>query len=119
MGTFGMSISGNKGSYGAKHLSPSTTTIGIDPFPRKGVSHIVLTFDHRVLDGAPITRTLQQLQHMLTTAIKVELAEMIGVDPETGEDLKDDDFPASIHKISDYRADTNQKRANQNRNKAA
>ena len=34
-----------------------------------------------------MTRTLQQLHQVLTTDIKAELAQIIGVDPETGEKL--------------------------------
>ncbi len=88
MGTFGMSISGYKGSYGAQHLGPNTTIVGVDPFPRKGVSRIVLTFDHRVIDGTPATKALQNLNHMLTTTVKVELAKLAGFDPTTGEKLE-------------------------------
>ena len=87
MGTFGISFSGYKGAYGTQHLGTNTTILGVDPLPRKGVSRILLTFDHRVMDGTPVTRFLQEMQHVMTTAIRVELAEMIGVDPSTGEAL--------------------------------
>ena len=83
VGTFGMSISGYQGAYGSRHLGPNTTTLGIDPFPRKGVSRLVLTFDHRVLDGMPAARALSCLQRKVQTAIRRELAELVGVDPET------------------------------------
>lgn len=89
IGTFGMSISGYRGVYGTKHLGPNTTILGIDPFPTKGVSRITLTFDHRVLDGAPAKKALHDLQHILTTAIKVELALLTGFHPKTGEKLND------------------------------
>ena len=90
MGTFGMSISGNKGCYGASnHLGPATTTLGVDPFPKQGVSKIVMTFDHRVMDGAPVTRAMQKMHHMLTTSVKVELAELTGFHPDTGEKMND------------------------------
>jgi len=81
MGTFGMSVSGYKGAYGAYHLGPNTTTIGVDPMPRKGKSRIVLTFDHRVVDGVPATELLFRVRHILNTAIRVELAAMAGVRP--------------------------------------
>ena len=113
MGTFGMSISGHKGSYGAQHLGPNTTTLGVDPFPRKGVSRIVLTFDHRVLDGAPITRTLSQIQHMLTTAVRTELAEMIGAHPETGEPLSDEELLEVENRIRARRLKSDQKHGRQ------
>ena len=89
MGTFGMTISGYRGAYGARMLGPNTTTLGVDPLPRKGKSKILLTFDHRVIDGAPACKALQELNHILTTAIREELADIIGVDAETGEDLTD------------------------------
>ena len=77
MGTFGMSISGYNGAYGSKHLGPNTTTLGVDPIPRKGNSRLILTFDHRVMDGTPATRVLLRLQHLINTAICRELREMV------------------------------------------
>ena len=91
MGTFGMSISGFKGSFGTKHLGPSTTILGVDPFPRNGIARVVLTFDHQVIDGTPATKTLQNLNQMLNTAIRKELAELIGVNAETGEKLSEEE----------------------------
>ncbi len=88
VGTFGMSISGYKGTYGSRHLGPLTTILGVDPTPRMGVSRLLLTFDHRVLDGAPATDVLVKVQRMLTTAVREELAELVGVDPETGKKLE-------------------------------
>jgi hypothetical protein len=87
MGTFGMSISGHRGAWGSKHLGPNTTTIGVDPMPRNGISHALLTFDHRVLDGTPASAVLTRVHHLLTTAIKEELAKMAGVNPENLEPL--------------------------------
>lgn len=78
MGTFGMSISGHHGAYGSMHLGPNTTTLGVDPMPRRGKARLVLTFDHRVMDGTPATRVFQKLQHMMNTTISKELAGMIG-----------------------------------------
>lgn len=77
MGTYGMSISGYNGAYGSKHLGPNTTTLGIDPLPRKGKGRLVLTFDHRVLDGTPATRILLRLQHMIETTICKELEQLV------------------------------------------
>ena len=86
MGTFGMSFSGYKCAYGSKHLGPNTTILGVDPFPQDGLAKVLLTFDHRVIDGTPATKIFQQLYHMLNTAIKVELAELTCRNPETGEE---------------------------------
>jgi hypothetical protein len=94
MGTFGMSFSGYKGAYGSKHLGPNTTTIGVDPFPRKGVAKTLLTFDHRIIDGTPVTKVLQRLHHILNTSIRVELAQLAGVDPETAEPFTEEQLLA-------------------------
>lgn len=88
MGTFGMSFSGYKGAYGDKHLGPNTTTLGVDPLPRNGQARTLLTFDHRVMDGTPVTKVLTDVHRILKTAIRVELAAMAGVDPETGQPLE-------------------------------
>ncbi|MEM7785396.1 MAG: hypothetical protein AAF623_18770 [Planctomycetota bacterium] len=79
-GTFGMSVSGYKGCYGTVHLSPTTTTLGVDPVPRKGKAKSLLTFDHRVLDGVPATQLLSRVHQVLSTAVKEELATIAGVD---------------------------------------
>ena len=83
MGTFGISFSGHRGTQGAMHLGPNTTTIGVDPLPRDGQSFFLYTFDHRVIDGSPATEFMQQTLHKLTTTISEELATMAGVDVET------------------------------------
>ena len=89
MGTFGISISGHRGHYGSLHLSPSTTTIGVDPMPKKGISHVLYTFDHRVVDGSPATEFILKTRHILNTAIRQELAKMAGVHPATLQPLTD------------------------------
>ena len=42
-----------------------------------------------MIDGTPACKTLQQLNHILNTAIREELADMIRVHPETGRDLSE------------------------------
>ncbi len=87
MGTFGMSFSGHHGAYGSQHLGPNTTTLGVDPMPRRGKARLVLTFDHRVMDGTPATRVFKKMQRMMNTTIAKELADIAGVDFETGRPL--------------------------------
>ena len=84
MGTYGMSISGHNGVYGSMHLGPNTTTLGVDPMPRKGQCRLVLTFDHRVLDGTPATRAFSLMQQMMDRPIHRELAALAGFDYATG-----------------------------------
>jgi hypothetical protein len=111
MGTFGISFSGYKGVYGTQHLGTNSTILGVDPLPRKGVSRLLLTFDHRVMDGTPVTRFMQELQHLMTTSIRVELAEMIGVDPSTGEKLTEEELAALNRRLDDGRMEASHKRA--------
>ena len=112
MGTFGISISGYKGCYAASHhLGTNSTILGVDPFPKNGVSRILLTFDHRVMDGTPVTKAMQQLHHMLTTAIKVELAELTGFNPKTGEKLTAPELLEFKKRMRARRIETNRKRS--------
>ncbi len=73
MGTFGMSISGFKDAFGTVHLSPNTTTLGVDVISRGGTSRTLLTFDHRVIDGKPAIDILQELGRILRGPILAEL----------------------------------------------
>jgi hypothetical protein len=77
VGTIGMSFSGYRGVYGNRHLGPLTSILGIDPFPMKGTAHLVLTFDHRILDGIPATEVLNQIHQKLLGPIRAELAELV------------------------------------------
>jgi len=90
MGTFGISFSGHRGTQGAMHLGPNTTTIGVDPLPRNGQSFFLYTFDHRVIDGSPATEFMQQTMRKLNTTISQELAAMAGVDAESLKPADDD-----------------------------
>ena len=76
VGTFGMSTSGYRGVFGNQILGPLTTLLGVEPIPRKGVGRIVLTFDHRVVDGVPVSEIIQRMHVILTTEIREELIEM-------------------------------------------
>lgn len=76
MGTFGMSISCFKNVQGNCHVSPMTTTLGVDVVSKNGISQTLLTFDHRVLDGQPIIEILQELGHTLRGPILAELNEL-------------------------------------------
>ncbi len=77
MGTFGMSISGFREIYGTSHVSPNTTTLGVDVVSRGGISQTLLTFDHRILDGQPVINILQELGRQLRGPILEELKAMV------------------------------------------
>lgn len=119
MGTFGMSFSGYKGAVGNQHLGPNTTILGVDPHPRRGVSRLLLTFDHRVIDGTPVCKTLQETNRVLNTAIREELAEMIGVHPETGETLSAQEIIELQAKMKLRQEKADQEKASRNKRRAA
>ena len=48
--------------------------------PRKGQCRLVLTFDHRILDGTPATRAFSLMQRMMDRPIRQELAALAGFD---------------------------------------
>ncbi len=85
MGTFGMSLSGYQGAFGSQHLGPNTSIIGVDPRPRKGLSKLLYTFDHRIIDGKPATDIVEALRLALLRPICIEIEKMLvaeGIDPK-------------------------------------
>ncbi len=76
MGTFGMSLSSFKNTFGTGHLGPNTTTLGVDVISRGGISRTLLTFDHRILDGKPAVDLLDELGRELRGPILAELSEL-------------------------------------------
>lgn len=76
MGTFGMSFSGFKdttGAIGTVSLGPSTTILGVDPTPRNGISKLLFTFDHRLLDAKHVYLAIERLYATLRGPIVEEL----------------------------------------------
>jgi hypothetical protein len=72
-GTFGISVVASLGAAGLHLLSPLTTTINYGTFESDGAIDVRLTYDHRVLDGAPVARALAALEEVLRTEILDEL----------------------------------------------
>ncbi|MEJ2190264.1 MAG: hypothetical protein P8Y93_12805 [Acidobacteriota bacterium] len=76
MGTFGMSLSGFKdtvGAIGSISLGPTTTTLGVDPTPRNGISKLLFTFDHRMLDAKHVYLAIERLYATLKGPIADEM----------------------------------------------
>jgi hypothetical protein len=88
VGTCGMSLSGFKGVYGNQLLGPLTTILGTDPLPHKGISRLMLTFDHRVLDGTPAASIFRKIHGVLMTDIKDELAELVQFDSDAADPIR-------------------------------
>lgn len=73
MGTFGMTLSCFNQTFATSLLSPNTTSLGVDPTPRNGISRVILTFDHRVLDGKPVIDIISKLYSKLVGPIRQEM----------------------------------------------
>jgi hypothetical protein len=72
-GTFGISVVASLGAAGLHLLSPLTTTLNYSPFEMDGSIDVRLTYDHRVLDGAPVARAMADLENVLHEEIADEL----------------------------------------------
>lgn len=75
-GTFGISVVGSLGAAGLHILSPLTTTLNYGTFDDEGGLDVRLTYDHRVLDGAPVARALAELEEVLHSEIHAELIDL-------------------------------------------
>ena len=84
-GTFGISVVGSLGAAGLHILSPLTTTLNYGTFTADGGLDVRLTYDHRVLDGAPAARALADLEAELHGAICRELLDL-AAEAETVDD---------------------------------
>jgi hypothetical protein len=80
-GTFGISVVASLGAAGLHILSPLTTTLNYGTFEPDGAIDVRLTYDHRVLDGAPVARALAALEHVLRTEILDELLRLPTITP--------------------------------------
>ena len=72
-GTFAISVVAAAGAAGLYVLSPLTTNINYSSFEPDGSIDVRLTYDHRVLDGSMVARTLVALEEVLRGAIRDEL----------------------------------------------
>lgn len=72
-GTFGVSVVGALGAAGLHILSPLSTTLNYGTFDADGGLDVRLTYDHRVIDGAPVARALAELERVLHEEIRLEL----------------------------------------------
>src|SRR5262249_24903917 len=73
LGTFGVSVVGNFGSNLHHITSPVTTTLSYGVIAPDGSVDVYLTFDHRVVDGAPLARALEEMERVLKCEILAEL----------------------------------------------
>lgn len=79
-----MSLSRYQGATGNQHLGPLTSIIGVDPLPRNGMSRMLYTFDHRMVDGKPATDIVEAWKEALIRPVTKEVKKMLirdGIDP--------------------------------------
>jgi hypothetical protein len=72
-GTFGVSVTAGLGAAAENLISPLATTLSYGVLSADGSLDVRLHFDHRVLDGAPVARALEELEIVLRTEIVAEL----------------------------------------------
>jgi len=72
-GTFCISPTAGLGSAALNLLAPVTTTLWYGPLDDQGRLGVRVAFDHRVIDGAPISRALADLEAVLHDVIAPEL----------------------------------------------
>src|SRR5262249_40681591 len=78
LGTFGISITAGLGAAALHQLSPLTIALNYGVFTQEGELDVRLTYDHRVLDGAPVAPALAQNGGVLHHAILDELKNIRG-----------------------------------------
>jgi hypothetical protein len=76
LGTFGLSSYGRLGAEQIHPLGPLTTLLTFGPISPTGDVVVKLVYDHRVLDGADIARSLAEIEKVLHTELSQELQGM-------------------------------------------
>jgi hypothetical protein len=73
VGTFGMTNYGMLGAESLHPLGPQATVLTLSPIRPGGEVNVKLVYDHRVLDGRTIARSLARLEDVLHGPILAEL----------------------------------------------
>jgi hypothetical protein len=80
MGTFGVSVYGGLGAASLHPLSPLTSVLNYGVIDANGSVDVRLVYDHRVLDGATVARSLEEMERVLKCEILAELRYFQAVD---------------------------------------
>ena len=75
-GTFGITVYSGLGAESLHPLSPLTATINYGVIADDGTVAVRIMYDHRVLDGSMVARTLVRMEEKLTGEVLVELKAM-------------------------------------------
>ena len=73
LGTFGIESYAGLGACPMEVLTPLTSALAFGPIGADGWIDVRLSYDHRVLDGATVARSLQNLEQVLNCEILSEL----------------------------------------------
>lgn len=73
LGTFGMSTLAAYGALNRQHPSCLATSLTYGPLEADGRMLVTVLYDHRLADGAPMGRMLQDLEQILNGQIATEL----------------------------------------------
>lgn len=76
MGTFGISVYAALGAASLHPLSPLTSTLNYGVLDEDGSLDVRVIYDHRVMDGATVARTLADLEQALLGSVLMELRQM-------------------------------------------
>jgi hypothetical protein len=82
-GTFGISLTGASGATATNLIGPLTTALNTGVVQEDGSLDVRIHFDHRVLDGMPVSRALAELEDELRTSIVAELNAMAEMQTDT------------------------------------
>ena len=80
VGTFSLSTLASHQAYNRLHPSPLTTSLAYGPLDTEGRCLVTLLADHRLLDGVPVARALERLEHVLQNEIVCELRSLPNTD---------------------------------------
>jgi len=72
-GTYGVSLTGPAGATATNLICPLTTSLNCGIIQADGTVDVRLHFDHRVMDGMPAARALEELEQVLRTEMAAEI----------------------------------------------
>jgi pyruvate/2-oxoglutarate dehydrogenase complex dihydrolipoamide acyltransferase (E2) component len=77
-GSFGITVYSGLGAESLHPLSPLTATMNWGVIGDDGKVAVRIMYDHRVLDGSQVARTLERLEQTLTNELVAELTALRG-----------------------------------------
>ncbi len=77
LGTFAVSVYSGLGAESLHPISPLTTLLNYGPIGKDGAVSVRIVYDHRVLDGPCVARSLACLEDVLNSEIVAELGQEV------------------------------------------